>query len=126
MAAIEVSCSQCGAGEYQLVDARTGKVACLYCRNQWVVPELAQKSETEKFQEAQAKRPQVTVDNTTQTDRALMEMVTSVAQAATNPVGSAARGCFRTVGTVVKVTIAVVVVVIIAAIAFTVFNTINP
>ncbi|MDR1013412.1 MAG: hypothetical protein LBL86_00290 [Coriobacteriales bacterium] len=79
MTAIEVSCSQCGANEYRLVDERTGEVACQYCRSQWVVPELARKTETEKFLEQQAQQPRVIHDNTTETDRQLMGMIASLA-----------------------------------------------
>ncbi|MDR0346764.1 MAG: hypothetical protein LBH56_00085 [Coriobacteriales bacterium] len=79
MAAIEVSCSQCGSGEYRLVDERTGEVVCQYCRNQWVVPELARKSETEKFLEQQAQQPRVIYDNTAETDRQLMGAVSGIA-----------------------------------------------
>ncbi|MDR2105984.1 MAG: hypothetical protein LBP24_01080 [Coriobacteriales bacterium] len=79
MTAIEVSCSQCGSGEYRLVDARTGEVTCAYCRNQWIVPELAQKSETEKFLEQQAKQPRIIQDNSTETDRQIMNVVASAA-----------------------------------------------
>jgi uncharacterized Zn finger protein (UPF0148 family) len=79
MSAIEVSCSQCGSGEYQLVNARTGEVSCRYCRNQWIVPELAQKTETEKFLERQAQQPRVTYDNSSETDKQLMGMITSMA-----------------------------------------------
>ncbi|MDR1082439.1 MAG: hypothetical protein LBL27_01045 [Coriobacteriales bacterium] len=82
MAGIEVSCSQCGAGEYRLLDARTGEVACLYCRNQWIIPELVQKSETEKYLEEQAKQPRVTHDNTTETDKQLMDVVSGLVGAA--------------------------------------------
>jgi uncharacterized Zn finger protein (UPF0148 family) len=79
MTAIEISCSQCGSNEYRLVNARTGEVVCQYCRNQWIVPELVQKSETEKFLEQQAQQPRVIYDNTTETDKQLMGMITSLA-----------------------------------------------
>jgi hypothetical protein len=74
-----VSCSQCGSGEYQLVDEHTGEIVCCYCRNRWVVQELAKKTETEKFLEKQAKQPRVIQVNTTETDEKLMGMLTSIA-----------------------------------------------
>jgi uncharacterized Zn finger protein (UPF0148 family) len=103
--AIEVSCSQCGAGEYRLVDPRTGEVACHYCRNQWIVPELAQKSETEKFLEEQAKQPRIIQDNSSKTDQQLMEMVTSVAS------GSLLAGLRRVGRTILIVAIVIVVII---------------
>jgi uncharacterized Zn finger protein (UPF0148 family) len=78
MPKIEITCSRCGAGEYQLLDTRTGEVICHYCRSQWIVPELQQKSQTEKFLEEQAKQPRIIRDNTTETDQKLMEMVTGL------------------------------------------------
>jgi len=75
MAQVEISCSQCGSNEYQLVNAQTGEVACRFCRNQWIESALIQKSETEKFLEEQAKQPRVIYDNTTETDDKILGIV---------------------------------------------------
>jgi uncharacterized Zn finger protein (UPF0148 family) len=115
MAAIEISCLQCGSNEYRVVDERTGEVACQYCRSQWIVPELARKSETEKFMEQQAQQPRVTYDNTTETDKQLMEVITSVASVAS---GGFLAGCRATLSRIARtlVIVAVTVVVILVAI----------
>jgi len=42
MPQIEIDCPKCKSGEYRLTNERTGEVMCPYCRNQWLVPELAQ------------------------------------------------------------------------------------
>jgi len=81
MRAIEIGCKRCGSEEFDLLNAKTGEVRCAYCRNRWVEPSLIQQTETEKFLAEQAKRPQVIVDNTTETDKQLMEMVTKAASA---------------------------------------------
>ncbi|MDR2491878.1 MAG: hypothetical protein LBD25_00200 [Coriobacteriales bacterium] len=108
MPAVEVTCSQCGSSEYRLADAKTGEVFCVYCRNKWIVPELVQLSETEKFLEAQAKRPQVVYDNTSETDRQLMDIVSgAVRTTALNPL--------RSLGRVVRVIVGIVVMVVLAA-----------
>jgi uncharacterized Zn finger protein (UPF0148 family) len=117
--AIEVSCSQCGSGEYRLVNAQTGEVVCEYCRNQWVVPELAQKSETEKFLERQAQQPRVVRDNTTETDKQLMNAIGGLASMATGGFLAGLRRALRTVATVV---ILLIVILIIGVIAFFVYQ----
>jgi uncharacterized Zn finger protein (UPF0148 family) len=117
MAAIEISCSQCGSNEYRLIDERTGEIACLYCRGQWVVPELARKSETEKFLDQQAQQPRVTYDNTTETDQQLMSMITSMVSG-----GNLLRGAFATLRRALRtflIIIAIVAVVVIAILIYT-------
>jgi uncharacterized Zn finger protein (UPF0148 family) len=111
VAAIEVSCSQCGAGEYQLVDSRTGEVVCHYCRNQWIVPELAQKSETEKFLEEQAKQPRIIQDNSTETDRRLIGMLGSMAS------GTLLAG-LRRIGRTILITVILIVALIVGLIVY--------
>jgi len=109
MEAIEIGCRKCGSEDFQLLDAKTGEVRCGYCRNRWIEPSLIQRTETEKFLAEQAKRPQVNVDNTTETDKQLMDIITKVAGAATG-------GCARTVSRFVV--IALVIIVIIAVLFF--------
>lgn len=114
MAAIEVSCSQCGSGEYRLVDARTGEVLCQYCRNQWIVPELAQKTETEKYLEEQAKRPQVTYDNTSETDKQLMDALSGIANISSRGfLRSAGRAFSRLIRAIVVVVVLVIIVLVV-------------
>jgi hypothetical protein len=50
----------------------------LYCRNQWIVPALAHKSETEKYLVEQAKQPRVILDNSSETDRQMMNAVSGL------------------------------------------------
>ncbi|MDR2036139.1 MAG: hypothetical protein LBP91_05680 [Coriobacteriales bacterium] len=109
MSAIETKCARCGSEEYRLLDAKTGEVRCLFCQNRWIIPELVQKNATEKFLEEQAKRPQVIIDNTTETDRQLMDMLGGIFGAATS-------GCVsRTIKTVV---IGLVILLILGAFIF--------
>lgn len=112
MTQIDVSCSQCGSGEYQLLDASTGEVVCPYCRNKWIVPELRQKSETERFLEEQAKQPRVIVDNTTETDKQLMDMISRFAFA--NPL--------RAVSNFIRRVFFVAVVIIVLVIVLMLLN----
>ena len=111
MPQVEVSCSKCGSGEYRLIDARSGEVVCPYCRNQYIVPELVQKTETERFLEEQAKQPRVIMDNTSETDEKLMNMVAGLAGA--NPVKAIGR-MLRTVITAIIVIVFLLVVVLFA------------
>ena len=108
MASIETGCTRCGAEEYELLDSRTGEVRCKFCRNRWIIPSLIQKTETEKFLEEQAKRPQVTMDNTTETDKQLMDMVSKAAGAA------ASGGISRILRIVALVAIAVIVLFVLS------------
>jgi hypothetical protein len=119
MASIEVSCSQCGSGEYRVVNTQTGEVVCTYCRNQWIVPELAQKSETEKFLEQQAKQPRIIRDNTTETDQQLMSAIGGLASVAT---GGFFAGLGRAVRRVIITVCIIVAVLIVAGVAFFVYN----
>ncbi|MCL2756480.1 MAG: hypothetical protein FWD43_00135 [Coriobacteriia bacterium] len=75
MAMIDIKCAQCGSGEYRLLDPKTGEVVCPFCRNQWIVPALIQKTATEKFLEEQAKQPRVTVVSSNETDDQLLKML---------------------------------------------------
>ena len=100
--AIETGCKKCGSEDYQLLDARTGEVLCSYCRNRWVEPLFIQKTETERFLEEQAKRPQVILDNTTETDQQLMDMVSKAAGVATG-------GCVNRVARLIIVVVAVII-----------------
>jgi uncharacterized Zn finger protein (UPF0148 family) len=116
---IEISCSQCGSNEYRLIDERTGEIACQYCRSQWIVPELARKSETEKFLEQQAQQPRVTYDNTTETDKQLMEMVTSVASVAS---GGFLAGCRASLTRIARVLVGIAVAVVVIVVAILVYR----
>jgi uncharacterized Zn finger protein (UPF0148 family) len=119
MAAIEVSCSQCGSGEYRLIDARTGEVMCLYCRNRWIIPELVQKTETEKYLIEQAKQPRVTYDNTSETDKQLMSAVSGLAGIfSSNILHSISRALRR----FLKVVLLIIAVVVVALAAFIVIR----
>jgi uncharacterized Zn finger protein (UPF0148 family) len=112
MTAIEISCSQCGSGEYRLVDARTGEVTCLYCRNQWIVPELIQKTETEKYLVEQAKQPRVTYDNTSETDKQLMSVLSGLAGALSfNPLRSVSQVLSRFFRVIILIIVFVVIVI---------------
>jgi uncharacterized Zn finger protein (UPF0148 family) len=115
MSAIEVSCSQCGSGEYRLADERTGEVVCEYCRNRWIVPALIKKSETEKFLEQQSQQPRVIRDNTSETDKQLMGMVSSLA-------GLATGGLFAGLRRVLKAAAIVVGLALLTIIAITVYR----
>lgn len=109
MTSVEIECSQCGSGEYRLLDARTGEVACPYCRNRWIVPELIYKNETEKFLAEQAKRPKVIVNNTTETDRQLMQTllgILNLPQAISNLIGKLVTG----VATILIIIAAIIVI----------------
>jgi uncharacterized Zn finger protein (UPF0148 family) len=118
-AAIEVTCSQCGAGEYQVVDVRTGEVMCKYCRNKWIVPALAHKTETEKYLAEQAKRPRVLYDNTPETEKQMMTVVSGLSRLLNfNPLrslGWALRRLFRKI-------LFVIAVAIVALAAFVLFR----
>ncbi|MCL2530279.1 MAG: hypothetical protein FWE41_08160 [Coriobacteriia bacterium] len=105
MQAIEIGCKRCGSEEFRLLNVKTGEVICSYCRNRWIEPSLIEQTETEKFLAEQAKRPQVIVDNTSETDKQLMEMVTKAASAT-------AGGC---VSKAMKIVIGAVVALVILA-----------
>jgi hypothetical protein len=113
MTAIEISCSQCGAEEYQLLNASTGEVVCLYFRNRWIIPELIQKTETEKYLVEQAKQPRVTYENRTETDEQLMDIVSGLVGASgiLHAIGRALTRFF-------KVILAIIIVVIVVLIIF--------
>ena len=108
MPQVTVSCSQCGSGEYRLVSAKTGEVVCVYCRNQWIVPELIQKTETEKFLEEQAKQPRVIHDNTTETDKQLMDMMSGMVGAG----AGAARSANKVIRTVIIIAAVILVLLV--------------
>jgi t-SNARE complex subunit (syntaxin) len=78
----------------------------MFCQNRWIISELIQKTETEKFLEEQAKRPQVVVDTTTETDRQLMDMIGGVFGAVTG-------GCMNRAIRLIALLIILVIVVII-------------
>ena len=73
-----------------MLNPKTGEVQCPYCRKRWIVPALIQKSETEKYLEEQSKQPRVIVDNTTETDKQLMNMLSGLV-GFPNAVGNAVR-----------------------------------
>jgi uncharacterized Zn finger protein (UPF0148 family) len=113
MAAIEVSCSQCGSGEYRVVDERTGEVTCLYCRNRWIVPELEQKSETEKFLEQQAQQPRVIYDNTSETDHQLMGVLSGLVYGPLSRLSASLMHIIRLVFIIAGVAVAIIVLLLI-------------
>jgi len=78
MTSVHIECTQCGSEDYQLLDPKTGEVQCRYCRKRWIVLELVQKTQTEKYLIEQAKQPRVIMDNTTETDKQLMGMISGV------------------------------------------------
>lgn len=130
MATVDVQCSQCGSGEYQLLDAKTGEVVCRYCRNKWIVPELVVKSETEKFLEEQAKQPRIIQDNSTETDKQLMEIVSSLTRASgCNPLAAVSRffrGLFSTIGRIIITILVVAGIILIAFLIYAYVNGIDP
>lgn len=102
-----IECSECGSHAYQLLDEKTGEVICLYCRSKWIVPSLIQKTETEKFLELQTQQPKLVVDNTTETDKKLMDMLTGLFSF---NVG----GCLRqALGVIIGIVVLIVLVVVI-------------
>jgi len=107
----EIRCEQCGADDYRLLDETTGEVMCSFCRNRWIVPELAKKTETEKFLEQQAKQPRVIRDNTSDTDEQLMRMISGIA-------GGGLRRGFRAIATVLVIAVIVIVAVVVLKIIF--------
>jgi Zn-finger nucleic acid-binding protein len=74
----DITCPRCHAEQFTVVDQTTGLLRCDYCRNQWIDSRFIKLSETEKFIAEQAKQPKVIIDNTTDTDRQLMEMIGGV------------------------------------------------
>lgn len=70
----DISCPKCKSGDYELVNEKTGVVACRYCRHQWVVPELAQKSVADKFFEEQSRRASIIQDNAAETNKQIMDI----------------------------------------------------
>ena len=115
MPQVDVRCSQCRSGEYELLDDRTGEVICRYCRNKWVVPELIHKTETEKFLEEQAKRPRIVMDNSTETDKQLMDMFGKVLNF--NPM--------RSFSNIFRIAITVIVIIVILMIVLLGFGMLN-
>lgn len=107
-----IECSQCGSHEYELLSTKTGEVRCPYCRYMWTVPELIQKTETEKFIEQQAKQPRVVIDNTSETDEKLMDFLSGIFNMG---------GCLSQVRSIVMGIIALVLIIIIAIVLFNVF-----
>ena len=107
MTIIETECSRCGGEEYELLNPKTGEVLCPYCRNRWIIPALVQKTETEKFLEEQAKQPRVVIDNTSETDRQLMNMMANSMSAA-----SKTTGCLRRFVTIYMIIFAIVFILI--------------
>jgi len=109
MSAIEIGCKKCGSEDFNLVDPKTGEMLCSYCRNRWIEPSFIQRTETEKFLAEQANRPQVIIDNTTETDKQLMDI-------ASKAVGVATGGCLRRATRIVIVIL--IAIVIIAVMSF--------
>jgi len=104
MQAIELGCKKCGSEDFELLDAKTGEVLCNYCRNRWIEPSLIRQTETEKFLAEQAKRPQVVVDNTTETDKQLMDMITKAA-------GISAGGCLKKIAKFAFIALIIAIVI---------------
>ena len=72
MSQIEATCSKCGSGEYELLDAKTGEVACPYCHNMWIIPELRSQPEVPDRQ------PAAVFNQQTETDRQLMSLLSGL------------------------------------------------
>jgi len=106
MEAFEIGCRRCGSEDFELLDAKTGEMLCKYCRNRWIEPALIQKTDTEKFLAEQAKQPKVVIDNTTETDKQIMDMFSKVAGVATS-------GCVNRVLRVAVVVIAAVIILVV-------------
>jgi len=111
MAKTDIKCSKCGSFEYRLVDAKSGEVVCNFCRNRWIEPAFKRLSETEKFLEEQAKQPRVTYDNTTETDKKLMDMFSGMAGGG---LAGAFKGPLRTVIIVVGIIVVLIIVCLLA------------
>ncbi|MCL1797569.1 MAG: hypothetical protein FWG24_04580 [Eggerthellaceae bacterium] len=108
MSQTDIKCPRCGAGQYNLTDSKTGEVICQFCRNKWIVQELIEKTATEKFLEEAAKQPKIMVDNTTETDKQLMDMIGKIAS------GGFLNGV-RRIGRGIRTIIIVVIVIVVAA-----------
>lgn len=108
-----IECSQCGSHDYQLLDVKTGEVMCPFCRNRWIVPSLIQKTETEKFLELQAQQPRVIMDNTSETDEKIMDMLSGFFNLG---------GCLRQAASFVTGIIVLIVLVIVAIVLFRVLG----
>ncbi|MCL1891552.1 MAG: hypothetical protein FWG00_06065 [Coriobacteriia bacterium] len=107
-----VTCSKCGSSDYKLLDAKTGEVMCNFCRNKWLIKDLVSKTETEKFLEEQAKQPRVIMDNTTDTEKKVMDMVTSVAGG----------GCLRSITGIIRMILIAVVVIVVIFVVLGIIN----
>ena len=105
MSAIEIGCKKCGSEDFSLVNPSTGEMLCSFCRNRWIEPSLIQRTETEKFLAEQAKRPQVVIDNTTETDKQLMDM-------ASKAFGMATGGCARRATGIIVIVLVVIALII--------------
>ncbi|MDR1421839.1 MAG: hypothetical protein LBI64_03120 [Coriobacteriales bacterium] len=68
----EVTCPSCHGEDYVVLDEQVGLLRCRYCRNTWIDERFIKLSETERYLREQAKQPRVLVDNSSETDRALM------------------------------------------------------
>ncbi|MDR2108193.1 MAG: TFIIB-type zinc ribbon-containing protein [Coriobacteriales bacterium] len=110
----DLSCPKCHSEEFSVEDTRTGQLRCAYCRNRWIDERFIQKTETERFLEQQAKQPRIVLDNTTETDRQLMQALgglSSIASVFTNPL----RGCRSIIVTYLKAFFRILILLAIAA-----------
>ena len=91
-----IECSGCGAEDYKLLNPTTGEVECRFCRRKWTVPELVQKSETDRFLESQGLQPQNVQGNATE---AFQKSQENAADAKSTGADSSARlpGCFKAI-----------------------------
>ena len=106
-----IECSQCGSHDYNLLSSKTGEVMCPYCRNKWIVPSLIQKTETEKYLELQAQQPKVVIDNTSDTDKQLMDMFSNIFNLG---------GCLKQATSLVTGVIVLIIIVVAAIVIFNV------
>jgi hypothetical protein len=70
----EVTCPSCHGETFTVLDDKTGVLRCAYCHNQWIDKNFIKVTETERFLQEQAKQPKIIIDNTTETDKQLMNM----------------------------------------------------
>jgi Zn-finger nucleic acid-binding protein len=108
-----VACPSCHAEQFSLQDASTGLLRCAYCRNHWIDERFIKKSETERFIEKQAAKPQAPPSSTSDADTQMLGAIASIARLFTNPF----RGCLyslrRTLLVVAFTVLAIAVLVLV-------------
>ncbi|MDR2197670.1 MAG: hypothetical protein LBO07_06890 [Coriobacteriales bacterium] len=74
----DVTCPSCHADDFTVIDESTGLLRCSFCRNAWIDEHFVKLTETERYLREQAKQPRVITDNSTETDRQLLQAVSGL------------------------------------------------